>query len=80
VCRIILIRDSGGDGVSLIHSGADHRALDQRIARHRDGAVGDDEDFERRALERMSLGDAINFLLHGAGVGVDVNIDGQAHF
>ena len=45
-CRIILIRGSGADGVSLIHSGADDHAFDHRVARHGDGAVGDDEDFE----------------------------------
>jgi hypothetical protein len=73
-CRIILIRDSGGDGVSLIHVGADHDTLD-RIARHRDGAVGDDEDFEGNAFERMALGDAINLLLHRAGIGVDLDGD-----
>ena len=41
------------------------------IARHRDGAVADDEDFEGHTFERMPLGDAINLLLHRGGIGVD---------
>jgi hypothetical protein len=73
-CRII--RGGDADGVSLIHSGADHHALDHRIARHRDRAVGDDEDFEDGAFERVALGDAINLLLHWAGAG-DVGGDGR---
>jgi hypothetical protein len=82
--RISRDHDSAGAGagtrrdliVRLIHAGADDHALDQRIARHRDGGVGDDEDFEGGALERMALGDAINLLLYWAGVGVDVKVDG----
>ena len=34
--------------VRLIHAGADDDPLDHRIARHRDRAVTDDEDFQRR--------------------------------
>jgi hypothetical protein len=41
--------------------------------RHRDGTVGDNEDFEGGVLERVALGDAVNLLLHRAGVGVDVD-------
>jgi hypothetical protein len=47
-------------------------ARQQNITWHCDGAVGDDEDFEGNALERMPLGNAINLLPHRAGVGVDV--------
>ena len=68
----------GDPVVRLVHAGADDDALDKRIARHRDRAVADDEDFERSALERMALGDAINLLLHRAGVGVDVEGDHPA--
>ena len=63
--------------VGLIHAGADDHALDKRIPRDGDRAVGDDEDFELNAFERVALGDAIDFLLHRAGVGVDV--DGDSH-
>jgi hypothetical protein len=45
-------------------------------ARHGDRAVADDEDFQRDDLERLSLGDTIDFLLHRAGVGVDVYSNG----
>jgi hypothetical protein len=48
----------------------------KNIARHGNGAVGDDEDFEGGAFERVELGDAINLLLYWAGVGVDVDGDG----
>ena len=43
------------------------------IARHGDGAVADDEDFEVDVLKRVALGDAVDFLLYGAGIGVDVD-------
>ncbi len=43
---------------------------------HRDGAVADDEDLQRHALERMPLDDAIHLLLHRAGIGVDEEGDG----
>ncbi len=56
--------------------GAANHALDQRIARHGDGGAGDDDDLERSAFERMALGDAINLLLYGADVGVDVEVMG----
>jgi hypothetical protein len=62
--------------VGLIHAAADHDALHYLISRDRNRAVADDEDFERRALERMPLGHAIHLLLHRAGIGVDVNGDG----
>jgi hypothetical protein len=58
-----------------VNLGADDHALDHRIARHGDGAVGGDEDLEGSALERMAFSDAINLLLNGAGVGVDVDGD-----
>ena len=74
-CRIILISDSGGDGVGLIHSGAADHAFDHRIARHLDRAVGVDEDVEGGAIEGVALGDAINLLLHRACVGVDEDGD-----
>jgi hypothetical protein len=35
-----------------------------------DEAVAGDVEFESRALEHMTRGDAINLLLHGAGVDV----------
>ena len=66
--------------VRIVHAGADDHGLDRRIARHCDGAVGDDEDFEGGALERVALGDAINLLLHRAGVGVDVDGDRDLGF
>ncbi len=31
--------------------------------------------FERHALPRVAIGDAINLLLHRTGVGVDLNCD-----
>jgi hypothetical protein len=57
--------------VCLIRARADNHVFDQWIARHRDGAAGDDVDFEGGALERVAFGDAINLLLHRAGVGVE---------
>jgi len=77
-CRIILIRDSGADEVRLIHAGADDHAIDRRVARHRDGTVADDEDFEGGAFERMAFGDAKNLLLYRAGVGVDGEFVGKS--
>ena len=62
--------------VRFVHAGAHHDPLNKLIARDRDRAVGDDEDLEVDALERMPLGDAIHLLLHRAGVGVDVDGDG----
>src|SRR5262249_16197235 len=50
---------------------ADDDALDRRIARYGDGAVADDDD-----LEAVTFGNTIHFLLHGAGVGIDVDSDG----
>jgi hypothetical protein len=40
-------------------------AANKNIARHGDRAVGDDEDIEGDALERVAFGDAINLLLYG---------------
>ena len=58
-----------------VNLGFDDHALDHLIAGNGDGAVADDEDFERDTFERMALGDAIHLLLHRAGVGVDVEGD-----
>ncbi len=68
-------RAFGDPVVRFVHAGADHHALDHLIARHRDRAVADDKDLEINALERMPLGDAIQLLLHRAGIGVDVEGD-----
>ena len=58
--------------VRRIHAGSNDHALDHLVARHGNGGVADDKDFEGGAFERVTLGDAIDFLLHRAGVGVDV--------
>ena len=76
--RNVLRDDDGALGGALgdpvvgrVHAGGDDDALDQRIARNRDRAVADDID-----LQAVPFGDAIDFLLHRAGVGVDVDRDG----
>ena len=43
------------------------------------GAVAGDEDFESCALERVTLGDTVDFLLYRAGIGVDINGDEFRH-
>ena len=60
----------GDPVVGRIHAGGDDHAFDQRITRNRDRAVADDKD-----LQPVPFGDAIDFLLHRAGVGVDVDRD-----
>ena len=67
----------GNPVVGFVHAAADHDALDHLISRDRDRAVADDKDFKLRALEHMPLGDAINLLLHRAGIGVDIDGDGS---
>ncbi len=66
----------GDPVVRLIHAGADQDSFNKPIPRNCDRAVADDQDFQRHALARMALGDAIHLLLHRAGVGVDVEGDG----
>ena len=68
----------GDPVVRLVHAGADHDALDHFISGNGDRAVGDDEDFQRDAFKRVPLGDAINLLLHRAGIGVDVDDNGRS--
>jgi hypothetical protein len=46
------------------------------IARHHERRVANDEHLQRRALARVSLGDATDVLLHRLGIGVDVEGDG----
>jgi hypothetical protein len=62
--------------VGLIHASADDDALDHRVARHGDRRVRNDKDPKRSILERVALGDAINFVLHRTGISVDVEGDG----
>jgi len=52
--------------VGLVGTGRDQCALDERRLRNGDRAVADDKD-----LQSVPFGDAIDFLLHRAGVGVD---------
>ena len=60
----------GDPVVGRIEAGADRDALDHGIARHLDRAVGDHPD-----AQPMPLGDAIDFLLHRAGIGIDQDRD-----
>ncbi len=50
----------------------DRDPLDQRILRHADEADGHDGD-----RQPVAGGDAIDLVLHRAGVGVDVDADGR---
>jgi hypothetical protein len=50
------------------------RALSSHRAA-RDRAVADDEDFEIGAFRRVALDDAVDILLHRAGIGVNVDCD-----
>ena len=64
-------RDPFGDPViGGVEPVGDDDALDPGLARHGHEAVGDDED-----LDAMPLGDTIDFRLHRAGVGIDVDLD-----
>jgi hypothetical protein len=64
----------GDPVVGGIHAGAYHHALNPRLARHRDRAIGDHID-----LQPVSLSDAVDLRLHRAGVGVHVDFDRLGH-
>ena len=51
------------------------RVRSNRHARDRDGLVADDGDVERECRARWPLGNAIDFVLHRTGIGV--NEDGE---
>ena len=60
----------GDPVVGLVRSRRHGDALNQRILRHADEAVGD---HEHRNL--MAVGDAVDLVLDRAGVGIDINAD-----
>ncbi|MNR12323.1 hypothetical protein D3C85_1286730 [compost metagenome] len=73
--------DVAGDGalgdpvVGHVGAGVDHHLFDQGLARDIDPGVRHYED-----LEAVAAGHAIDLLLHGAGVGVDVEGGGHGGF
>ena len=73
---VAALRAFGDVVVGLVHAGADHDALDEVRARHRDRRIRHDDDLQRRAAQHESLGHAIDLLLHRAGVGIDIEDDG----